>query len=115
MPALLPSTRRLSLALQNWKADSALFLFVLFYDGARGDFLGALAVASGTLRRFFDVFVLTLLLRAGTPDMSFNCHTFYFVFRAQIFSARTLSARVTRSGSRYLRRKNNAFTGEITR
>src|SRR2546427_12176472 len=56
---------------------SALFLPVLLHYGARGDLLGALAVASGTLGGLFDVFVLALLFRAAPSEMSFDCHKFF--------------------------------------
>ena len=56
-------------------ATATAFLgLVLLHDGARGDFFGTLAVASGSLGGAFDVLVLTLFFGTGSSQMSFDCH-----------------------------------------
>src|SRR5438477_11479040 len=48
--------------------------FVLLHDHARCNLLGALAVAPGSLGRFFDVFVLSLFFVTDPAHMFFAWH-----------------------------------------
>src|SRR5438105_14938542 len=48
--------------------------FVLLHDHARRNRLGALAVAPGSLGRFFDVFVLSLFFVTDPAQMFFAWH-----------------------------------------
>jgi len=51
-------------------------LFVLFHDSPRGHFFGALAIATGRLSTFLDMFVLALLFRTDSTHVIFPRHTF---------------------------------------
>src|SRR5262249_53572448 len=56
--------------------DLFLFAFALLHYRARGYFFSALSIAARALRGLFDMFVLALLLRRCSAEMSFNCHKF---------------------------------------
>lgn len=49
-------------------------LFVIFHDGSRGDFLGALAVSAGLFCAVFDVLILPLLFRANSSQVFASWH-----------------------------------------
>src|SRR5213080_2156636 len=51
-------------------------LFVLFHNSQRGHFFGALAIATGRLSTFVDIFVLALLLRIDYTHVIFSRHIF---------------------------------------
>ena len=51
-------------------------LFVLLHNSPRGHFFGALAIATGRLSTFLDMFVLALLFRADSTHVLFPRHTF---------------------------------------
>jgi len=51
-------------------------LFVLFHNSPRGHFLGTLAIATGRLSTFLDMFVLALLFRTDSTHVFLPRHTF---------------------------------------
>ena len=51
-------------------------LFVLFHNSPRGHFFGALAIATGRLSTFLDMFVLALLFRTDSTHVIFSRHIF---------------------------------------
>jgi len=46
-------------------------LFVLLHNSPRGHFFGALAIATGRLSTFLDMFVLALLFRTDSTHVIF--------------------------------------------
>ena len=57
-------------------AAAALLCAFLLHHSAGGDFLGALAVTTGALSGFFDVFVLALAFATGAAEMFLLWHMF---------------------------------------
>ena len=51
-------------------------LFVLLHNSPRGHFFGALAIATGRLSTFLDMFVLALLFRPDSTHVLFPRQTF---------------------------------------